>query len=94
MYGRGSLKQHILGLLGGAIACCGLMGTLVALAVPKQNSVSSPVSYALVHGTPLLSIIFGMLFWKEFAGASGKTPLLLGAGAILFAVALGVLAYA
>lgn len=94
MYGRGSSKQHLLGLLGGAMNCCGLMGTLVALSVPKQNSVSSPLSYALVHGSPLLSIIIGMLLWKEFAGASGRTPLLLGAGAILFAVALGTLAYA
>lgn len=94
MYGRGSMKQHILGLAGGAIACCGLIGALVALSVPKQNSVSSPASYALVHGVPLLSFVFGMLIWKEFSGASGKTPLCLGSGAILFALALGVLAYA
>ena len=94
MYGRGSLKQHFLGLAGGAIACCGLMGVLVALSVPKQNLVSSPVSFALVHGVPLLSIVFGMLIWKEFSGAGGRTPLCLGAGAILFALALGVLAYA
>ena len=94
MYGRGSLKQHILGMLGGSIACCGLIGALVAISVPKQNLVSSPISYGLLHGSPLVAIVFGMLFWKEFSGASGKTPLLLGSGVVLFAVALGLLAYA
>ena len=94
MYGRGSFKQHILGLLGGAIAGCGLIGALVALSVPKQHAVSSPMSYALVYGAPLLSIILGLLIWKEFSGATGKTPLFFGSGAILFAAALGVVAYA
>ena len=93
-YGRGSIKQHILGVLGGAIAGAGMMAVLVALFVPKQFSASSSTAYAWMHGVPLLSIVYGIVFWKEFSGASGKTPLLLGLGVLLFAVALGALAFA
>ena len=94
VYFKGSGKQHLMGLLGGVIAGVGLVAFLVAASVPKPAAVSSPVFYALTHGAPLLSILFGMMFWKEFSEASGKTPLLLGSGALLFCAALGMIAYA
>ena len=93
MYTKGTMKQHFLGFLGGLMASAGMIGVLVAYSAPKQ-ALSLMTAYALTHAVPLLSIGFGILVWKEFAGATGKTPLFLGLGGLLFAAGLGCLAIA
>ena len=92
-YFRGSAKAHILGLLGGAILCSGLTASIVAVSATKVLP-SSVTTYSLLHGAPLLAVVFGTLIWKEFGGASGRTPLLLAGAVFLFAMGLGLLATA
>ena len=93
-YTKGTVKQHFLGWLGGIIACAGLIALMVAYSVPKQNFPNPSQAFGISHGAPLLSMAFGILIWKEFSEPTGRTPLLLAAGGIFFAVGLGFLANA
>ena len=93
-YTKGSAKQHLLGLLGGIIGYAGLLGLLIAYSVPKQNFPNAAQVFGLAHGAPLLSMLFGTLIWKEFSAPTGRTPLLLAGGGLLFAAGLGCLAIA
>ena len=93
-YTKGTLKQHFLGWLGGMIACAGLIALMVAYSVPRQNFPIPAQAFAIAHGAPLLSMMFGTLIWKEFSEPTGRTPLLLAAGGLLFAAGLGCLAVA
>ncbi len=93
LYTKGTMNQHFLGFLGGLMASAGMIGVLVAYSAPKQ-ALSLTWAYALTHAVPLLSIACGMLVWKEFSSATGKTPLFLGLGGLLFAAGLGCLAIA
>ncbi len=93
-YTRGSAKQHFLGLLGGVIGYAGLLGLLIAYSVPKQNFPNPAQAFGLAHAAPLLAMVFGVLIWKEFSEPTGRTPLLLAGGGLLFAAGLGCLALA
>ena len=93
-YTKGTLKQHFLGLVGGVLAFGGLIGLLIAYSVPKQNFPNPSQAFGLAHGAPLLSMLFGILIWKEFTEPTGRTPILLVAGGVLFAAGLGCLATA
>jgi glucose uptake protein len=65
---RGTRKQHMLGLLGGAVWCVGTLAYLVVESVPRQAG-PGRVGYGLLQASPLLGALWGLLAWKEFQGA-------------------------
>lgn len=69
-YFRGTLWQHLLGLAGGIIWAIGAVANFVAASAPATVNVGPGVSYALGQGATLVSTLWGLLVWKEFAGAS------------------------
>jgi glucose uptake protein len=69
-YLRGSLNQHLLGLAGGIIWMAGAISNFVAASAPPSVHVGPAVSYAIGQGAALVSTLWGLLVWKEFAGAS------------------------
>ena len=71
-YFRGSKKEHLLGLLGGIIWMVGTVANFVAASAPPKVNVGPAVSYAIGQGATLVSALWGLLIWKEFAGAAGK----------------------
>jgi glucose uptake protein len=92
-YLRGSVRNHALGLAGGALWCTGAITNFVAAGSPDAG-VGPAVSYALGQGATLISALWGLLVWKEFAGATGQVRMLLAVMLVLFAAGLGMVSIA
>ena len=93
-YFRGTVKQHLLGLLGGAIWCIGGVANFVAASAPPEVNVGPAVSYALGQGATLVSALWGLLYWKEFSNPSPKVKQLLMLMLGLFVVGLALVSIA
>jgi glucose uptake protein len=87
-YFKGTLWQHVLGILGGLIWCIGAIANFVAASAPKSVQVGPAISYAVGQGATMVSALWGLLVWKEFAGANGKVRVLLALMLILFLAGL------
>jgi glucose uptake protein len=87
-YFRGTSKQHLLGVAGGAIWCTGAITNFVAASAPPEVNVGPAVSYALGQGATMISALWGLLLWKEFAGATARVRNLLIAMLLLFLTGL------
>ena len=87
-YFRGSVKQHILGIFGGLIWCVGAIANFAAASAPKAVQVGPAISYAVGQGATMVSALWGLLVWKEFAGANGKVKVLLALMLLLFLAGL------
>jgi glucose uptake protein len=87
-YFRGSFNQHLLGIFGGMIWCIGAIANFVAASAPTAVQVGPAISYAVGQGATMVSALWGLLVWKEFAGASGKVKVLLALMLLLFLAGL------
>lgn len=85
-YFSGSAMTHLVGVLGGWI--WGL-GTLLSFV--SAGKAGPAISYALGQGATLVSALWGILVWKEFAGAPKKSAVLNTAMFLLFIAGLGAL---
>jgi glucose uptake protein len=88
-YFRARPVWHLCGVLGGVIWVTGGTASFVS---SRAHSVGSAVSYALGQGATMISALWGVFIWKEFAGASGKAKRYLVAMFVLFVLGLGALA--
>lgn len=93
-YFRGLPKQHLFGLLGGMVWCAGTMTNFVAASTPPEVQVGPAITYALGQGGTMLSALWGIIVWKEFAGADAKVKALLVLMIFLFLSGLGLLSLA
>jgi glucose uptake protein len=93
-YFRSQPKQHLFGLLGGMVWGVGTMTNFVAASTPREAQVGPAIAYAIGHGGALLSALWGILVWKEFAGSDAKVKALLGLMFFLFLSGLGLLSMA
>jgi glucose uptake protein len=93
-YFRGRPVQHLLGVLGGMVWCAGTLAGLVAASTPPEVQVGPAVSYAMEQGAPMVSALWGILVWKEFAGSDAKVKALLVLMFFLFLSGLGLLSMA
>ena len=71
-YFRGPISGHALGLLGGFIWGIGMVFNLVA-----ASFTGVAISYAIGQSAPMVAALWGVLAWKEFAGAPGKARMYL-----------------
>ena len=85
-YFRGGFPIHLVGALGGFI--WGL-GTLLSFVT--GGAAGPAISYALGQGATLVSALWGILVWREFAGAPKKSAYLNLAMFVLFVAGLAVL---
>lgn len=89
-YFRGKIKNHILGWIAGLMWGT---GTIVVFVV---NAATSESHLALAHGfnyyqaVPLLTGLFGVVAWREFAGSRSKGKILLAL--LLVAISAALLA--
>ena len=88
-YFGGSSTTHLVGILGG---CIWGLGTLLSFV--SAGKAGPAVSYALGQGATLVSALWGILVWKEFAGAPRKSSVLNFAMFVLFVAGLGALVVA
>lgn len=86
---RGS--WHFWGAVGGAIWCTGAVASFVA---SKANLVGPAVSYAIGQGATMVSAIWGVFVWKEFATAPQASRRLIPWMFFFFLAGLGCIAAA
>jgi glucose uptake protein len=90
-YWRASLSWHVAGVLGGAIWCLGAVANFVA---SEAHLVGPAVSYSIGQGATMVSALWGVFVWHEFAGAPRSARMLLVLMFIFFALGLGAVALA
>jgi glucose uptake protein len=80
---------HLLGLLGGVI-----WGTGTVFNVVAGKSTSFAISYAIGQSAPMVAALWGILVWKEFAGASSRSKVYLALMFVFYALAIFLVARA
>jgi glucose uptake protein len=93
-YFRGTPYQHLLGIAGGMIWAVGMIASFTAASAPRSVNVGPAVSYALGQGATLISTLWGLLVWKEFAGASPRVRVLVAVMLVLFTAGLAMVSVA
>ena len=93
-YFRGTKKQHLFGIAGGAIWAAGMIANFTASTAPKSIQVGPAISYALGQGATMVSALWGLLLWREFAGATTKVRAALAFMLILFLAGLVLISVA
>jgi len=86
---RGPASGHILGLLGGIIWGTGMVFNLVA-----ASFTGVAISYAIGQSAPMVAALWGVLAWKEFAGAGTRAKLYLGLMFVFYCFAILLVAKA
>lgn len=82
-------RQHLLAILGGFILCMGFFFFNLG-----NKSMNLTVSYCIGQSAPLVGILWGTFFFKEFAGTSEKVWGLVPVVCVLFAGAIVLIAAA
>jgi glucose uptake protein len=93
-YLKGTGGQHLLGVVGGLIWATGTIANFVAASAPESVQVGPAISYALGQGATMVSALWGLLVWKEFAGASGRVRALVVIMLVLFVCGLALISAA
>jgi len=86
---RGAPSGHLLGLLGGAIWGTGTVFSLTAGKLTGQA-----ISYAIGQSAPMVAALWGVLAWKEFAGAGSRARTYLALMFVFYAFAILLIARA
>jgi len=93
-YFNGTGRQHLLGIVGGLIWATGTIANFVAASAPETVQVGPAISYAVGQGATMVSALWGLLVWKEFAGAGPRVRLLVAVMLMLFVCGLGLVSIA
>lgn len=93
-YFKGGVRNHLLGITGGAIWALGALSNFCAAAAPREVNIGPAISYALGQGATMISALWGLLVWKEFAGADSRVRALLGLMLVLFVGGLALVSIA
>jgi glucose uptake protein len=90
-YFTGSGSLHFWGVLGGLIWGVGTISNFVA---SYAQMIGPATSYALGQGATMVSALWGVFVWREFAGAPSAVRLLLTLMFLCFVLGLGAIAMA
>jgi glucose uptake protein len=82
-FSKGTLKYHLIGILGGLINGTGTTSNFIA-----SKTASPAIAYGLGQGGTMIAAIWGVLIWKEFKGASRGTLVMIAAMFVLFLIGL------
>jgi glucose uptake protein len=82
---------HAWGVLGGFIWCTGMVFNIAA---SNAHVIGPAVSYAIGQGATMVSAVWGVFIWKEFAQAPAASRKLIPAMFVLFLLGLGSIAVA
>jgi glucose uptake protein len=93
-YFRTTAKLHLLGVLGGGIWAAGTISNFVAASAPQEIQVGPAVTYAIGQGATMISALWGLFLWKEFAGADARVKTMLVLMFLLFLAGLGMVSIA
>jgi glucose uptake protein len=82
---------HIWGIVGGLVWCTGAVASFVA---SRAGAVGPAVSYAIGQGATMVSAVWGVVIWKEFASAPQTSKRLIPWMFFFFLTGLGAIAVA
>ena len=85
-YFSGKLKDHLVGILGGAIWCVGMSLNIIA-----SGKAGPAVSYGLGQGATVVAAFWGIYVWKEFDQAPKGTKPILNIMLLLYMVGLSLI---
>jgi glucose uptake protein len=83
---KGSLRLHLVGILGGMIWSTGMAFSIIA-----STKAGAALSYGLGQGATMIGAFWGVFIWKEFKGAPKGTNGLLAAMFLLYLLGLAIL---
>ena len=84
----GTLKLHVIGILGGIIWGIGMSLSLIA-----SEKAGFAISYGLGQGATMVAAAWGVFIWKEFKTAPKGTNPLIALMFLLFVLGLGIIVY-
>lgn len=90
-YFRGRAAWHGWGVLGGMIWCTGAVLNFVA---SHAHIIGPAISYAIGQGATMVSAVWGIFIWKEFAGAPQHARSLIPVMFTCFLIGLAAVAIA
>ena len=76
---KGNTKLHLIGILGGAIWCIGMVLNTIA-----AGKAGYAISYGLGQGATMVAALWGVFIWKEFKNAPKGTNTLISLMLLLF----------
>ncbi len=85
-YFRGSFRNHMTGVLGGAIWCLGMSFNIIA-----SGKAGPAISYGLGQGATVVAALWGIYIWKEFKDAPQGTGAILKIMLLCFAAGLALI---
>lgn len=85
-YFKGTAKDHIIGIFGGAIWSAGMSLSIIA-----SGKAGPAISYGLGQGATVVAALWGIYVWKEFDKAPKGTKLLLNIMLLLYIAGLGMI---
>ena len=85
----GPPSGHLLGLAGGVIWGTGMVFNLVA-----ASFTGVAISYAIGQSAPMVAALWGILAWKEFAGAGSRAKIYLALMFVFYGLAILLVAHA
>ena len=78
-YFKGRFKDHITGILGGAIWCVGMSFSIIA-----SGKAGPAISYGLGQGATVVAAFWGIFIWREFRNAPKGTSAVLNIMLLLY----------
>lgn len=83
---QGSPKLHLIGIIGGAIWCIGMLLNMIA-----AGKAGFAISYGLGQGATMIAAIWGVFIWKEFKNAPKGTNGLIALMFLLFIAGISLI---
>ena len=90
-YGNGRAAWHWWGFVGGMIWCT---DAVLNFAASHAHIIGPAVSYAIGQGATMISAVWGVFVWKEFATAPSGARKLIPLMFVFFLIGLGAIAVA
>ena len=88
------MKTHLFGVFGGMVWLAGAVSNFVAARAEGNAQVGPAVSYAIGQGATMISALWGLIVWKEFAGADGRVRTFIAVMFFLFIAGLALVSSA
>jgi glucose uptake protein len=86
---RGTVKLHLVGILGGVIWNIGMAFSILA-----SGAAGPSISYGLGQGATMIAALWGVFIWREFKDAPPRTGMLLALMFGFYLVGLSLIVYA
>jgi len=87
-------RQHLMGIIGGAIWCTGMLAGMVSASAPEQIQSAPLPRFLLAQCWPLLAALWGMLVFHEFKDADVRVKIMGVLMLVLFLCGLAMIGMA